>query len=53
MTLVDWGDGRRDLFKVKFYHSPTMDIQQKVWLNDTLIWDRATSSTEPKYVMIR
>ena len=53
MTLVDWGDGRRDLFKVEFYHSPTMDIQQKVWLNDTLIWDRATSSTEPKYVMIR
>ena len=41
-TIIDWGNGRRDVFQAEFYRQskPTLQIlQQKIWLNGELIWD--------------
>jgi len=38
-TLLDWGDGHRDVFKAYFFRQPGVIIRQKVWLNDSLILD--------------
>jgi len=38
-TLLDWGDGHRDVFKTYFFRKPGVTIRQKVWLNDSLVLD--------------
>ena len=38
-TLLDWGDGHRDVFKTYFFRKPGVIIRQKVWLNDSLVLD--------------
>ncbi|PNE25798.1 hypothetical protein BHU11_10690 [Tannerella sp. oral taxon 808] len=46
-TILEWGDGRRDVFKTEFYRQsePSLQIlQQKIWLNGELIWDNNRDS---------
>ena len=38
-TIVDWGDGHRDVFKVAFIRKENRISQRSIWLNDSLIFD--------------
>ena len=38
-TIVDWGDGHRDVFKVAFIRKKNRISQRSIWLNDSLIFD--------------
>ena len=38
-TIVDWGDGHRDVFKVAFIRKENKISQRSIWLNDSLIFD--------------
>ena len=56
-TIVEWEDGRRDVFKTAFYRlsEPSLQIlQQKIWLNGELIWDNNRDSGKtPIYKITR
>lgn len=45
--ILDWGDGRRDVFKTEFYRpeSSASIFMKKVWLNDELVWEREKAKT--------
>lgn len=38
-TIVEWGDGHRDVFKVAFIRKENRISQRSIWLNDSLIFD--------------
>ena len=54
-TIVDWGDGHRDVFKVAFIRKENRISQRSIWLNDSLIWDPANKigGTQPMYEIKR
>ena len=56
-TILEWEDGRRDVFKTAFYRlsEPSLQIlQQKIWLNGELIWDNNRDSGKtPIYKITR
>lgn len=55
-TILEWPDGRRDVFKAEFYRNSEkayIVLVQKVWLNDKLIWDRMKNSRWEPYQITR
>lgn len=48
-TILEWPDGRRDVFKAEFHRNSekaVLTILQKVWLNEELIWVRKNNLGE-------
>ena len=54
-TIVDWGDGHRDVFKVAFIRKENRISQRSIWLNDSLIFDlqKKIGGTQPMYEIKR
>ena len=55
-TILEWPDGRRDVFKAEFYRNSEkayIVLVQKVWLNDKLISDRMKNSRWEPYQITR
>ncbi len=54
-TIVDWGDGHRDVFKVAFIRKENRISQRSIWLNDSLIFDlqNKIGGTQPMYEIKR
>ena len=56
-TILDWGDGHRDVFKTEFRRFGSANIsmvQTKIWLNEELIWDQKKAGDKaPEYEITR
>lgn len=54
-TIIDWGDGHRDVVKAKYGIHPASVILEKAWLNDQLIIDTPNRLWPPNgvYEIIR
>lgn len=39
MTILQWENGERTVIKTEFYRTRTVTKEQKIWLNDLLVWD--------------
>lgn len=52
-TYFEWNEDTTDIFKAEVSRNKNSTRITKVWLNDTLVWDKNTTDGKPLYELVK
>lgn len=53
ITYIQWNDNYTDTIEVTFKRNQNSLLQDKIWLNGVLIWERGDNTIDPYYVLTK